>query len=95
MRKNRKLALVFFLGIQILVISILKNYPEFVEQFYSNGIYVFLSKLMRYVFGWVPFSVGDILYTFASIYILRWLYLNRKRIFKDTLRLYHDNKMHE
>jgi len=85
MRINKKLGLVIFLGIQILIISILKKYPEFVEQFYSNGIYVFLSKLMRYVFGWVPFSVGDLLYTLVCIYIIRWLYLNSKRIFKDTL----------
>jgi hypothetical protein len=40
---------------------------------------------MRYVFGWVPFSVGDILYTLAGVYAIRWLILNRKRIIKDTL----------
>ena len=85
MLKNKKLILVIFLGIQMLLISILKNYPEFVEQFYSNGIYIFLSKLMRYVFGWLPFSIGDIFYTLAGIYILRWLFTNRKRIIKDTL----------
>ncbi|WP_339756051.1 DUF3810 domain-containing protein [uncultured Winogradskyella sp.] len=85
MRKNKKLGLVIFLGIQILMILILKKYPEFVERFYSNGLYIGISKLMRFVFGWVPFSVGDVFYTLASIYILRWLYLNRKRIIKDTL----------
>ena len=85
MRKNKKLILVLFLLLQIFLISLLKNYPEFVEQFYSNGIYVFLSKLMRYVFGWIPFSVGDLFYTLAGIYILRWLYKNRKRIYKDTV----------
>ena len=85
MRKNKKLILVIFLGIQIILISILKNYPEFVEQFYSNGLYVFLSKLMRYAFGWIPFSIGDLLYTLAGIYIIRWLILNRKRLFKDTI----------
>ena len=85
MRINKKLVLVIFLGIQILLISILKNYPAFVEQFYSNGLYVFLSKLMRYVFGWLPFSVGDLLYTLAGIYVIRWLVINRKRIIKDTL----------
>ncbi|WP_400080350.1 DUF3810 domain-containing protein [Winogradskyella sp. R77965] len=85
MLKNKKLILVIFLGIQILLISILKNYPEFVEQFYSNGIYTFLSKLMRYVFGWLPFSVGDVFYTLAGIYVLRWLIKNRKRVVKDTL----------
>jgi len=90
MRINKKLGLVIFLGIQILMISNLKGYPEFVERFYSNGLYVGISKLMRYVFGWVPFSVGDIFYTLASIYILRWLYLNRKRIIKDTLNWFLD-----
>ena len=85
MHKNKKLILVIFLGIQIILISILKNYPEVVEQFYSNGLYVLLSKLMRYAFGWLPFSVGDILYTLATIYIIRWLIINRKRIIKDTI----------
>ncbi|WP_439152825.1 DUF3810 domain-containing protein [Winogradskyella sp.] len=86
MRINTKVGLVIFLGIQIIVISILKHFPEFIEQFYSNGIYIPISKLMRYVFGWIPFSVGDIFYTLASIYTLRWLVKNRKRMLKDTMR---------
>lgn len=85
MRINKKLALVIFLVVQILFIQIIKNFPEFVEQYYSNGIYIFISKLMRYSFGWIPFSVGDLFYTFAGIYIIRWLILNRKRIYKDTI----------
>ncbi|WP_299099646.1 DUF3810 domain-containing protein [uncultured Winogradskyella sp.] len=84
MRKNKKLILVIFFGIQLLILSQLKYYPEFVEQFYSNGIYQFLSKLSRYVFGWLPFSIGDIFYTLAGIYLIRWLIINRKRIVKDT-----------
>ncbi|MFP4846507.1 DUF3810 domain-containing protein [Winogradskyella sp. PE311] len=63
----------------------MKHYPEFVEHYYSNGLYVYISKLMRYVFGWLPLSVGDILYTLAIIYLIRWLILNRKRIIKDTI----------
>lgn len=84
MQKYLKPIIAFSIVIQIVFIKILANFPEFVEQFYSNGLYVFISKLMRYVFGWLPFSAGDILYTIASIYILRWLFINRKRIVKDT-----------
>ncbi|NRD19674.1 DUF3810 domain-containing protein [Winogradskyella eckloniae] len=84
MRKNKKLILVIFFGIQLLILSQLKHFPEFVEQFYSNGIYQFLSKLSRYVFGWLPISIGDIFYTLASIYLIRWLIVSRKRIVKDT-----------
>ena len=84
MLKNKKLLITLFLIVQILTIQILKHFPEFIEQFYSKGLYVFISKLMRYAFGWVPFSVGDVFYTLASIYFIRWFYLNRKRILKDT-----------
>ena len=34
----KKLVLVIFLVIQILLIQLLKNSPEFVERFYSNGL---------------------------------------------------------
>ncbi|MDH7911146.1 DUF3810 domain-containing protein [Winogradskyella sp. SYSU M77433] len=86
MRKNIKFGHTIFLVVQIVIILILKKSPEFIEQFYSNGLYVFISKLMHYSFGWIPFSVGDILYTLAGIYLLRWLFLNRKRIYKDTIK---------
>lgn len=69
---------------QYLIVKFLSNYPDFIETYYSNGLYPFTSKILRYVFGWLPFSVGDLLYTIAGIYIIRWLYKNRKRIIKDT-----------
>lgn len=84
MRKHLKLWIALSLIIQIVLLKILSKFPEFVERFYSNGVYQFIAKLMHYSFGWIPFSIGDILYTIAAIYILRWLYLNRKRIIKDT-----------
>ncbi|MDY2588100.1 DUF3810 domain-containing protein [Winogradskyella aquimaris] len=90
MLKNKKLFIALFLIVQIVAIQILKQFPEFVEQFYSHGIYVFTSKLMRYTFGWIPLSVGDLLYTLLSIYVIRWMIVNRKRIYKDTLNWFLD-----
>jgi len=84
MLKYKKHIIAFSILPQIAFIKIIANFPEFVEQYYSNGLYVFSSKLMRYGFGWLPFSVGDVLYTILSIYVLRWLFINRKRILKDT-----------
>lgn len=84
MRKHLKLFIAFSLILQIILLKVLSNFPEFVERFYTNGIYQFISTLMRYVFGWLPFSMGDLLYTVAGIYIIRWLIINRKRILKDT-----------
>ena len=84
MLKYKKQIIAFSILLQIAFIKIIANFPEFVEQYYSNGLYVLISKLMHYSFGWVPFSVGDVFYTIVTIYILRWLILNRKRVIKDT-----------
>ena len=90
MHITKKGALVIFLGIQIIVINILKYTPQFVETFYSNGLYIFFSKITRYSFGWFPFSIGDIFYFVVIIYLIRWLYKNFKRIYKDTLNWFLD-----
>jgi len=84
MPKYKKQIIAFSILPQIAFVKLIANYPEFVERYYSNGLYVFVSKLMHYAFGWIPFSIGDLFYTIASLYILRWLVLNRKRIIKDT-----------
>lgn len=84
MLKYKKSLIAFSIIPQILLLKLLKNYPEFVESTYSHGLYIYISKGMRYAFGWLPVSVGDILYTILSIYVIRWFYVNRKRIIKDT-----------
>ena len=42
---------------------IFRYFPTFTEWFYSEGIYPFIAKLLHLAFGWVPFSMGDMLYT--------------------------------
>ncbi|MEO6347000.1 MAG: DUF3810 domain-containing protein [Aquaticitalea sp.] len=84
MRKHLKLWIALSLFVQIVLLRILARYPDFVERFYSHGVYQLIAKLMHYSFGWIPFSMGDIFYTIAVIYMLRWLFVHRKRILKDT-----------
>jgi hypothetical protein len=45
-------------------------YPEAVEKYYSRGVYLFLARGQRLLFGWLPFSVGDILYGAAVVLLL-------------------------
>ena len=51
-------------------IKILTFFPDIIERYYSNGLYLFLARLLRFVFGWIPFSAGDVLYGIGFIYIL-------------------------
>lgn len=69
---------------QYFLIIYISRYPDFIEAYYSNGIYLYISKLFRFSLGWIPFSFGDFVYAFSIIYIIRWLYINRKRIKNDT-----------
>ncbi|MFV0566268.1 MAG: DUF3810 domain-containing protein [Flavobacteriaceae bacterium] len=64
--------------------------PEFVERYYSEGLYPIISKAFRFALGWLPFSFGDLVYALAIVFIVRWLYLNAKRLFKDTWRFLMD-----
>lgn len=84
MLKNNKTIIALLMIPQYALVKVLAHYPEFVETYYSNGLYPIISKIFRYVFGWLPFSFGDLLYAFMIIYALRWLIKNRKRFIKDT-----------
>lgn len=90
MLKHKKLLLALSLIPQYLLVVLLSKNPEFVESFYSNGIYPFISKTFRYILGWLPFSFGDLIYTLTIIYSIRWIYKNRKRLRKDTKQWFID-----
>ncbi len=71
------------LPVQIAGVRILSNYPQFVEEWYSTGIYPFTSTLMRAGLGFLPFSLGDFMYTLLVILLLRWLFLRISQKFKN------------
>lgn len=83
MLKKRKLLLALALAPQVLLVKLLAKNPTFVEQFYSNGVYQYLSKVFRFVLGWLPFSFGDLVYGLGGLYMIWWFLKNRKRILKD------------
>lgn len=85
--KKTKIILALFLPLQYIIVLILRNFPNFIETYYSQGVYPFFSTLSRYVFGWIPFSVGDIFYAVFIILALRWLFKNFKNIWKSPLPL--------
>ena len=69
--KNKRF-LIF--GSTLLVIALAIRLYSFnaqrVEDSYSNGIYPYISGFLRHIFGWLPFSFGDILYGAIFLFIL-------------------------
>lgn len=45
-------------------------YPGWVETNYSRGVYPLIARVQRFLFGWIPFSVGDVFYGFLILVIL-------------------------
>ena len=83
MKQNRKLLIIgLFLFIQMGIVRVLALFPEFIENYYSNGLYPLISKGFRYTFRWLPFSFGDIMYSVLIIIALREIVL----LFKSRFR---------
>ncbi|MEO8584418.1 MAG: DUF3810 domain-containing protein [Flavitalea sp.] len=67
LRRNRWWLLMLVLAALIKVFSL---YPYAVEQYYSQGVYPYIASFQRIIFGWIPFSVGDVIYAAAVIYLI-------------------------
>ncbi|WP_116787239.1 DUF3810 domain-containing protein [Flavobacterium psychrotrophum] len=76
MTRTKLLAILF--PVQIAFVSLLSLFPEFVERWYSNGIFPYISTFERIVFGLFGFSIGDIIYGVVIILGLRWFWKTRK-----------------
>lgn len=70
---------------QIIVVKWFGSHPELVEKYYSEAIYPTISELLRLLFGWIPFSFGDLLYLGLVILVLRYLYFNWRSVKKNLL----------
>lgn len=75
---KRSYILPILLLIQIIIIKIIRFFPETVERIYSNGLYVFLSKASRIILGKIPFSIGDCVYFILIILLVKWFWTKRK-----------------
>jgi Protein of unknown function (DUF3810) len=54
----------------VVAIKIFSFFPDAVEKYYSTGIYPVISIFPRLLFGWIPFSIGDILYAVVFLYLV-------------------------
>jgi hypothetical protein len=63
------------------VIKIFAFFPAAVEKYYSSGLYQLVARLLRILFGWIPFSVGDIFY----IVVFVWLIFKLVSFFKKLI----------
>ena len=83
--KKTSIILAILFPIQVLIIQGLSNYSEAIENYYSNGIYPYISQLLRIILGWIPFSFGDVLLFMLIFTGLRFLVLLIKKRFRNLI----------
>lgn len=74
----KKYILPLFLVLQIIVVKVVSFFSDFIETYYSNGIYPIISRISRATFGFTSISIGDIIYGIALFFVLRWFWKTRK-----------------
>ena len=82
----KKYFLPSLLLISIVAVQILSSFPEFIERYYSNFLFQFISKGLRLTFGRLPFSFGDVLYISIILYLIYHLGISIIRKKEWTLK---------
>lgn len=77
--------LAILLPIQVLLMRVVANNPAFIEQYYSNGIYPYISSFFRIILGCIPFSFGDLLIAFGVFMLIRFLFRLIKSRFRNFI----------
>ncbi|MEO6906230.1 MAG: DUF3810 domain-containing protein, partial [Ginsengibacter sp.] len=82
-QQNKNLWIIVFLLIAL--IKIFSANKNRVETFYTSQFYFSLSKILRFLFGWIPFSVGDILYLLVGCWIIWKIIKNVSLLLKKNI----------
>lgn len=71
-------------------------YPGWVERNYSLGVFPYITRVQRFLFGWIPFSIGDLFYVFLVLVILFRTYRFFRLLFQKKLnRAYFGNALQQ
>lgn len=61
---------IVILAILTVFIKLFSLQHDWVERFYTYGIYPIIASIFRMLFGWIPFSIGDLIYLAAALYLI-------------------------
>ena len=59
---HKRLLSVVLLAVALYLLGVFQEHPGAVEKYYSQGLYVFICRILHPVFNIIPFSIGDLLY---------------------------------
>ncbi|MCP9749412.1 DUF3810 domain-containing protein [Ferruginibacter sp. HRS2-29] len=82
MKFTRRASIAIILVILCIIVHFYSGHAARVEQGYSTHLYKYISISLRLLFGWIPFSVGDILYGALFIWLIFKVVRFSKKVFR-------------
>lgn len=83
-KEKRNILLTLFLFLQIGLVKLASYFPEFIEEHYSRGVYPHIAGALRSGLGWMQVSVGDLIYAFLIVLLLRFIWKLLRGIFSRS-----------
>jgi hypothetical protein len=59
------------------------------EQYYSTGLYPYIGRFLRTITGWLPFSIGDVIYGLVAVWLLWKAIKGIRALFKNQFAWQH------
>lgn len=67
-----------------LILFLISECNDVVERYYASGVYPYISVALRFITGFIPFSVGDFFYLLILVYFIIKLFLWLKCLKKHS-----------
>lgn len=77
---------IIVLVVVIVLLGLLEGHPLFIERWYSEGLYLWICRVLHPIFNLLPFSVGDLLYLAVIILIIYYFIRMIKLLFKKQFK---------
>ncbi|HRI23830.1 MAG TPA: DUF3810 domain-containing protein [Ferruginibacter sp.] len=82
MKLRKSLSITLILVIIAVSIHFFSLDPVWVETHYATGLYPYISRTLRFLLGWLPFSAGDIMYGGLVL----WLIIKLVKLLRTVIR---------
>ncbi len=87
MKPGKNLLFTLILGAIAVFIHLYSGNSIRVENQYATRIYPAFGRFLRYLFGWLPFSIGDVLYGLLIVWLIWNLFSAIKAVIKKEVTL--------
>jgi hypothetical protein len=87
MKPGKNWLFTLILGVLAVFIHLYSTNPVRVENQYANRVYPVIGRFLRHLLGWIPFSIGDVLYGLVILWLIWKLGRAIKAIIKKQVTL--------